>query len=79
METCATEHDGSYAACDVPALVVVEPTLSNAGTNLTVPTHTSTGYSISSHSKAGGDFTITRSAPGNIAYSSNWNLSTGTT
>ena len=72
METCATENDGSYATCDVPALVVIEPTLSNAGTDLTAPTHTATGYEVAVASDAGGSFTITRTAPGSIAYSSNW-------
>ena len=30
METCSTDNDGSYAPCDLSALIVVEPTLSNA-------------------------------------------------
>src|SRR3954454_1005329 len=27
METCATDHNGAYTSCDVPALKVIEPTL----------------------------------------------------
>ena len=30
METCSTDNDGSYASCDLSALIAVEPTLSNA-------------------------------------------------
>jgi type IV pilus assembly protein PilA len=30
METCSTDNDGSYAACDLTALEAVEPTLGNA-------------------------------------------------
>src|SRR4051794_1770475 len=30
METCSTDNDGSYATCDLSALIAVEPTLSNA-------------------------------------------------
>src|SRR6187551_3375920 len=30
METCSTDNDGSYATCDLSALILVEPTLANA-------------------------------------------------
>jgi type IV pilus assembly protein PilA len=30
METCSTDHDGSYAECDLTALEAIEPTLGNA-------------------------------------------------
>jgi type IV pilus assembly protein PilA len=30
METCSTDNDGSYAECDLAALIAVEPTLGNA-------------------------------------------------
>jgi type IV pilus assembly protein PilA len=30
METCSTDNDGSYATCDLSALIAVEPTLANA-------------------------------------------------
>jgi len=74
METCATENDGSYTPCDEDALVVIEPTLGDAVTGglTAVPAAGGDGYVVTSPSDSGDDFTITRSAPGNITYSANW-------
>src|ERR671922_417476 len=36
METCATDNNGDYSNCDKSAILVIEPTLSDAGTRLTV-------------------------------------------
>ena len=38
MDTCATDHSGSYATCDRTALVAIEPTLADAGTRLVTGT-----------------------------------------
>ena len=44
IETYGTDHNGGYAGADKPALVAIEPTLSNA--KLFVNSATATGYSI---------------------------------
>ena len=65
IETYATDHNGSYAAADTAALVAIEPTLSDVGARLTVPTATATGYSVKVNSEVSGhEFTITRTGSG---------------
>jgi type IV pilus assembly protein PilA len=46
METCSTDNDGSYATCDLTALIAVEPTLANAVFS-EEPTTTATTYEFS--------------------------------
>ena len=43
METCSTDHDGSYAECDLAALEAIEPTVGNA-VFLEEPVTTETTY-----------------------------------
>jgi len=54
METCATDHNGSYAGgatgCDIAALRQIEPTISAA---VTVPAQTATTYTVQSAPAAG--------------------------
>jgi len=49
METCATDHNGSYAGtatgCDIAALRAIEPTISVAAT---VPAQTASTYTVQS-------------------------------
>ena len=71
METCATEHGGSYASCDLKALHEVEPTLpakpseaEEKAEGFTAPKvkveGTATGYKIvvTSESASGNTFTV---------------------
>ena len=72
METCATDHNGTYAAaCTASELKVIEPTLNDA-TALTARPDTPTGgYTVAADSKRSGapTFTITRSGSGTTARS----------
>jgi type IV pilus assembly protein PilA len=74
METCATDHNGSYASCDKAALVAIEPTLNDtSGATLDDPSgQSATGYTVGATSSTGSDFTITRNTGGTISRSSNW-------
>ena len=67
METCATDNNGQYTNCDLAALQSIEPTLNDAGTRLTVPTHAASNYQIvvaSSRDTTNVKFTLTRTATG---------------
>jgi type IV pilus assembly protein PilA len=68
IETCATEHSGSYAECDTLAkLAAIEPTLT--GQPVTVPTHTATSYKITVESVPSTQkFSIEREASGALKY-----------
>src|SRR4051812_31731645 len=66
METCATDNNGSYAACDETALDSVEPTLNDSASRTTV-TSTATTYSIvvtSNRDAGAASFTLARAANG---------------
>jgi type IV pilus assembly protein PilA len=59
METCSTDNNGSYATCDLSALIAVEPTLSNAVFVGGTPITTEDGYTITLEgSKKSQTFTI---------------------
>jgi type IV pilus assembly protein PilA len=61
METCATDNNGSYAACGIPALVAIEPTLDDAANPLTDATGTASGYTVTvKNTSTTHTFTITR-------------------
>jgi type IV pilus assembly protein PilA len=75
METCATDNDGSYANCNKSAILLIEPTLGDAGSRLTVSGNTASAYTVDvttndsrgQHyqiSKSGG--TTTRSCTGSL-------------
>jgi type IV pilus assembly protein PilA len=67
METCATDNDGSYAACDLPTIKNIEPSLNDAGARLTQPSApTATGYvvRVSTSDNRGQTYTITKNANG---------------
>src|SRR3954465_8725948 len=36
METCSTDQNGAYADCSAASLLVIEPTLSDAGSRLDI-------------------------------------------
>jgi type IV pilus assembly protein PilA len=79
METCATEHGGSYASCDLKALHAIEPTLPAAvskeeeegGTKAgnVVVAGEATGYTITvtSESASANKFTVKNEA-GKLTY-----------
>ena len=49
METCATDNNGDYTSCDKSAIMAIEPTLKDAGTNgsrLTVSGASTTDYTV---------------------------------
>jgi type IV pilus assembly protein PilA len=69
METCATDNNGSYAACNEAALDSVEPTLNDSAARTTV-TSTATTYSIvvaSNRDAGAATFTLARAANGTTA------------
>jgi type IV pilus assembly protein PilA len=62
METCATDHNGTYATeCKLPELQVIEPTLKDSTTAVAKEgTQEAEGYSVKSEAVGTGDvFTIT--------------------
>ena len=65
METCATDNDGSYATCDLPALEAIEPTLPLAPTpgnlGMTV-TPGANGYTVTATATTGNTFSVTNAA-----------------
>jgi type IV pilus assembly protein PilA len=72
METCATDNNGSYSNCSVASLVSIEPTLSDAGSRLTVPSVSSNSYTITVKSNRDGQsptFTLARSSTGSTTRS----------
>ena len=46
METCSTDNNGDYSTCDKSAILLIEPTLSDAGQRLTVSGNNGTGYTV---------------------------------
>jgi type IV pilus assembly protein PilA len=44
METCATDNNGDYSNCNKTAIVTIEPTLTDAGTRLTITGQSGSGY-----------------------------------
>jgi type IV pilus assembly protein PilA len=67
METCATDNNGQYTNCDVAALTAIEPTLNDAGSRLTAPTHAASNYQIvvaSTRDTTNVKFTLTRASNG---------------
>jgi hypothetical protein len=46
METCATDNNGSYASCDKPTIINIEPTLNDAASRLTVTPNGTVGYTV---------------------------------
>jgi type IV pilus assembly protein PilA len=66
IETCSTEHGGSYLSCDAGTLEGIEPTL-NGG--FTVPVHTAEAYTVTVTAETTGHtFTIARAAGGALTY-----------
>jgi type IV pilus assembly protein PilA len=72
-ETLATDNNGSYATVTTATLQGVEPTLTDTtGASLlpaTGNTGTATGYTVTSTSKSGTTFSITRGTTGAITRS----------
>jgi type IV pilus assembly protein PilA len=67
METCATDNNGSYATCDLPALKVIEPTLTGStidGTGAGVIAKAADSYTIKTLSASGTLWTVTRTSTG---------------
>jgi type IV pilus assembly protein PilA len=79
METCSTENGGSYTACDITALVKIEPTIIQGEAAVTTPTpkaakegivvakHEGKEYEIESISSNGNVFTI-KNAAGTMSF-----------
>ena len=67
METFATDNNGKYTGVAVADLTTIEPTLNNAGTNLTLPaaaTDNTYTVQVKSTSPNGNLFQISRAADG---------------
>ena len=65
METCATEHGGSYAECDQEALHVIEPTLPEEGGTPEIEVEGEAGgyvITVTSESASGNTFTVENEA-----------------
>jgi len=46
METCATDNNGNYTTCDESAILVIEPTLNDASSRMTVSGQSGSGYTV---------------------------------
>jgi type IV pilus assembly protein PilA len=57
IETCSTEHGGSFLECPATALTTIEPTL-NSATGLEVPLHTANEFEVRTKSSTGNTFSI---------------------
>lgn len=66
IETFASDHRGTYTGATVQILQSIEPTLANY--DVTLVQASDDGYLISSKSKSGLNFTITRSPGGQFSY-----------
>ena len=66
METYATDNNGAYTGATTAKLAAIEPTLNNAGANLTVPAVAADSYTVQVKSQAGSGnlFQISRHANG---------------
>jgi type IV pilus assembly protein PilA len=79
IETCGTDNNGSYnvATCDTPtALVAYEATIQTSSGNgnaflYSVTTPNTGGYTVTTQSTTGDQYSITRSASGAITRSCN--------
>ena len=70
METYATDNNGSYAGADLADLVAIESTLSDVGTNLTVPAPGARTYTVTvAEPDTGNAFSIERTAGGSTVLS----------
>ena len=59
METCSTDNSGSYASCNLSALLAIEPTLSNANFVTGTPNSAAAQYEITIEgSKSTQHFTV---------------------
>jgi type IV pilus assembly protein PilA len=68
VETCATDNNGSYASCNLAAIVAIEPTLNDAGARLTVtPAASSYVVAVDTSDGRGQTYTITRASGGTTA------------
>ncbi len=73
VETCASDHNNSYAECEIPAdlaaLQLIEPTVPSTGVTVEAPA--AGGYVLTSTAQGGlaTTFTVTRSAAGALSYS----------
>jgi type IV pilus assembly protein PilA len=66
VETCATDNNGSYAACSLASIRAIEPTLNDAGARLAVSS-TATSYNVvvtSNRDSNAATFTLSRAATG---------------
>jgi type IV pilus assembly protein PilA len=70
METYNTNNGGSYASATVANLTSIEPTLNQAGANLTIPASSSNSYTVQVKSTApsGNLFQITRNSDGTTSF-----------
>ena len=71
METCATDNNGSYATCDKSAILVIEPTLNDAGARLVVDSNTASTYQVhvDTNDARGQSYYITKASNGTTARS----------
>jgi type IV pilus assembly protein PilA len=66
METCATDNNGSYAACNTTAkLQAIEPTIKST---VSVGTPTSNTYTITATSATTNTFSVARASGGAVTY-----------
>jgi type IV pilus assembly protein PilA len=67
-ETCSTDNNGQYAACNLAALQRIEPTIQNGGqiTSVTVPALAATTYTVRAVSSAGQTYNVNRLATGQV-------------
>jgi type IV pilus assembly protein PilA len=66
METYATDNNGAYTGATTAKLAAIEPTLNNAGANLTVPAVAADSYTVQvkSNAPSGNLFQISRTNTG---------------
>ncbi len=65
METCATDNNGSYATCNLAALIAIEPSLNDSSARTTVTsTATTYGITVSSTRTAAVTFSVNKAANG---------------
>jgi type IV pilus assembly protein PilA len=59
METCATDNNGDYTNCNKSAILLIEPTLNDAASRLTVTPNGTTGYTVQVQSNRSSSVTFT--------------------
>ena len=68
METCATDNNGSYGSCDKSAVLLIEPSLNDAGARLTVTPAASTyTVAVDTNDSRGQTYTIAKNANGSTS------------